>query len=769
MSLIKYAKTYIANQAKYAHLNAFVSRVEPSALLNVPPNPPLATDGEGNADWHNLRGMPVAVKDNICTKDLKTTAASGILKDFTSPYDATVVKLLREEDVVVVGKTNMDEFGMGSHSINSHTGPVKMQRYDGEEASAGGSSGGSALAVASSQCWAALGTDTGGSVRLPAAYTGVVGFKPSYGLLSRWGVIAYANSLDTVGILAKSPRNAERVFEKLNVYDPQDPTSLPPSTRSRLGSNKSVPESLRIGIPLDYNIATLHPVVRNTWMRALRALAEKGHTLHPVRLPATQHALSAYYVLAPAEASSNLAKYDGVRFGSRADGIDGTPESVLFAKTRGQGFGAEVQRRILLGAFSLSAQAIDNYFIQAQKVRRLVQQDFNNVFAKANPLGNEGTTSGGADEKVDVLLCPTAPTLAPALSDVKQQDPLKAYMNDVFTVPASLAGLPAISLPVHITKEEELVLHGDQDIRESAGMQIIGQYGDDKLVLNAAQSLQLALKAIQVTAKPDMTAWGHSSLGKTSARERKKYEENANELGLSMAEAIPIIEARKLQAAKQLTATFYEALGSARLNEAGSFHRQSRQEYIARFIDEEDPLLAEKLLYAKQIEYLKRMEDRREGQERLARRYQREADMFNASEAIKAEDAEPPKANDTGRPANQQHESKPLHPLGSSFYRNGVAIKNWRRATFKGADIDLKRDAGKLYTNSPPPPGLEVKKDVNFWLLKPKEPPPNLPPPPELEVKKDIYVWRLQPKESPSGRRRTKAKKQAGPSIEELQ
>ncbi|EAT90332.2 hypothetical protein SNOG_02120 [Parastagonospora nodorum SN15] len=697
MSLIKYAKTYIANQAKYAHLNAFVSRVEPSALLNVPPNPPLATDGEGNADWHNLRGMPVAVKDNICTKDLKTTAASGILKDFTSPYDATVVKLLREEDVVVVGKTNMDEFGMGSHSINSHTGPVKMQRYDGEEASAGGSSGGSALAVASSQCWAALGTDTGGSVRLPAAYTGVVGFKPSYGLLSRWGVIAYANSLDTVGILAKSPRNAERVFEKLN------------------------------------------------------------------------HALSAYYVLAPAEASSNLAKYDGVRFGSRADGIDGTPESVLFAKTRGQGFGAEVQRRILLGAFSLSAQAIDNYFIQAQKVRRLVQQDFNNVFAKANPLGNEGTTSGGADEKVDVLLCPTAPTLAPALSDVKQQDPLKAYMNDVFTVPASLAGLPAISLPVHITKEEELVLHGDQDIRESAGMQIIGQYGDDKLVLNAAQSLQLALKAIQVTAKPDMTAWGHSSLGKTSARERKKYEENANELGLSMAEAIPIIEARKLQAAKQLTATFYEALGSARLNEAGSFHRQSRQEYIARFIDEEDPLLAEKLLYAKQIEYLKRMEDRREGQERLARRYQREADMFNASEAIKAEDAEPPKANDTGRPANQQHESKPLHPLGSSFYRNGVAIKNWRRATFKGADIDLKRDAGKLYTNSPPPPGLEVKKDVNFWLLKPKEPPPNLPPPPELEVKKDIYVWRLQPKESPSGRRRTKAKKQAGPSIEELQ
>jgi len=770
MSLIKYAKTYIVNQAKYAHLNAFVSRVDPSTLLNVPPYPPLATDGEGNADWHNLRGMPIAVKDNICTKDFKTTAASGILKDFTSPYDATVVKLLREEGVVLVGKTNMDEFGMGSHSINSHSGPVKMQRYEGEEASAGGSSGGSALAVASSQCWAALGTDTGGSVRLPATYTGVVGFKPSYGLLSRWGVIAYANSLDTVGILAKSARNAERVFEKLNVYDPQDPTSLPPSTRSRLGSTESVPESLRIGIPLDYNIATLHPAVRHTWARALRALAEKGHTLHPVRLPATQHALSAYYVLAPAEASSNLAKYDGVRFGSRAEGIDGSPDSVLFAKTRGQGFGAEVQRRILLGAFSLSAQAIDNYFIQAQKVRRLVQQDFNNVFAKANPLSSEGMTSGDAVEKVDVLLCPTAPTFAPALSDVQQQDPLKAYMNDVFTVPASLAGLPAISLPVHITQEEDLALHGDQDIRESAGMQIIGQYGDDKTVLNAARSLELALKAAQVTAKPDMTAWGHSSLGKASIRQRKKYQEEANELGLSMAEAMPIIEAQRLGATKRLAATFYEALGAARLNEAASFHRQSRQEYIARFIDEEDPLLAEKLLFAKQTEFLKRMEARRERLERNAQRSQREVDELTEAstaedaEAPKLEVAEAPKANDTDRPANEHHGSKPLRSLGTSFYRNAVSIKNWRRATFKNEAIDLKRDGGKLYTNLPPPSELELKKDVKFWLLKPKE-----PPPPELEVKKDIYVWRLQPKKSPSGRnlgrKGAKAKQQAIQSI----
>jgi aspartyl-tRNA(Asn)/glutamyl-tRNA(Gln) amidotransferase subunit A len=206
MSLLKHAKQYLANQSKYAHLNAFVSLAEPSKLLS------RATNNDTEIDSHDVRDKPIAIKDNICTRDLKTTASSGILKDFTSPYDATVVKLLQDAGAVVAGKTNMDEFGMGSHSTHSHAGPVKMQRNTGEELSAGGSSGGSALAVASAQCWAALGTDTGGSVRLPAAYTGVVGFKPSYGLLSRWGVIAYANSLDTVGILGKNVRDVDAIF-----------------------------------------------------------------------------------------------------------------------------------------------------------------------------------------------------------------------------------------------------------------------------------------------------------------------------------------------------------------------------------------------------------------------------------------------------------------------------------------------------------------------------------------------------------------------------
>ncbi|CAO2658257.1 Nn.00g059800.m01.CDS01 [Neocucurbitaria sp. VM-36] len=503
MSLFKHAKSYLINQSKYAHLNAFNSLVEPSTLLAHVDF--AKSNNDGNDGPLVVSDKPIAIKDNICTKDLKTTASSGILKDFTSPYDATVVKLLRDAGAVIAGKTNMDEFGMGSHSTHSYHGPVEMRGHGGQTLSAGGSSGGSAVAVASAQCWAALGTDTGGSVRLPAAYTGVVGFKPSYGLLSRWGVIAYANSLDTVGILGTSATEVDAIFDRLNIYDPQDPTSLPPSTRSRLTSSRKASDSIRIGIPLDYNIATLQPIVRKAWIRTLKTLHEHGHTLHPVRLPATQSALSAYYVLAPAEASSNLAKYDGVRYGSRAEGIDGTPDSVLFAKTRGRGFGPEVQRRILLGAFSLSAQAIDNYFIQAQKVRRLVQQDFNKVFAKQNPLLDDIAHAEESGDKVDVLLCPTAPSTAPLLSEVAAQDPVQAYMNDVFTVPASLAGLPAVSVPVPFTPEAQPTGNEENRPFNGVGIQIIGQYGDDKLVLDYAKKLQAVARTSLTRVRSDTT------------------------------------------------------------------------------------------------------------------------------------------------------------------------------------------------------------------------------------------------------------------------
>jgi len=353
----------------------------------------------------------------------------------------------------------------------------------------------------------ALGTDTGGSVRLPAAYTGVIGFKPSYGLLSRWGVIAYANSLDTVGIFGKNVASVKSIFSKVNIHDAQDPTSVPNTTRAKFRTGER-PTSLKIGIPLDYNINTLQPAVRKAWIDQLRHLWNAGHTLHPIRLPTTQQALSAYYVLAPAEASSNLAKYDGVRFGSRAEGIDGTPDSVLFAKTRGQGFGPEVQRRILLGAFSLSAQAIDNYFIQAQKIRRLVQQDFNRVFASPNPLLDAEETVAET-EGVDVIICPTALSTTPSLAEVENQDPVHSYMNDVFTVPASLAGLPAITLPTFTPyKEKSQSSTVPDSFFNTVGLQIIGQYGDDELVLYTAEQMEIFRSTPQPNGRPEITAWG---------------------------------------------------------------------------------------------------------------------------------------------------------------------------------------------------------------------------------------------------------------------
>jgi len=377
---------------------------------------------------------------------------------------------------------------MGSHSQTSFPRPVQSPfSRGGQPLSPGGSSGGSAVAVATGEAWAALGTDTGGSVRLPAAYCGVVGFKPSYGLLSRWGVIQYANSLDTVGVLAGNAEDAGNVFNALNTYDSNDPTSLADSVRQRIASQAPLKSTgLRIGIPQEYNIDELTAPVRDAWKMTLSRLQQAGHTLVPVSLPTTQQALSAYYVLAPAEASSNLAKYDGVRYGQRASGSDAVPnESLpLYARTRGEGFGEEVRRRILLGAYALSSEAIDNYFIQAQKVRRLVQQDFDRVFAAENPLHD--TPEGQANKGVDILLTPTAPSLPPTLADLERQTTVEGYMLDVFTVPASLAGLPALSVPVPIEGLK------DMDVRDvqSVGMQIIGQYGSDQGVLEVGRIIE---------------------------------------------------------------------------------------------------------------------------------------------------------------------------------------------------------------------------------------------------------------------------------------
>lgn len=416
----------------------------------------------------------------------------------------------------------MDEFGMGSYSKNSAFAPV--QHGSGKRAqSVGGSSGGSALAVADNLARFGIGSDTGGSVRLPAAYTGIMGFKPSYGRISRSGLVPYANSLDTVGLMARNVADIISLYKILNKPDTVDPTCLSTNTRIRIeqallgrkhpieeqpiiraiGVNDDDEESLklsamakaktgvlqrdvylpnfyRIGVPDEYNIEEMNPLVRRAWARALSHLSSLGHQLMRISLPTTRQALAAYYVLAPAEASSNLAKYDGVRYGiprSPAEADD--QEGSLYSHYRGQNFGEEVKRRILLGTFSLSAGAMDNYFIQAQKVRRLVQQDFNNVFALKHPLMNNYKQK--LDDGVDFILVPTAPGLPPLMSELEEQSALDSYTNDVFTVPASLAGLPAISIPV--SADENVSRLPDRNI----GLQLIGQYGDDTLLLAFAR------------------------------------------------------------------------------------------------------------------------------------------------------------------------------------------------------------------------------------------------------------------------------------------
>ena len=433
----------------------------------------------------------VALKDNICTVGTPTTCASKILGGFVSPFPATIVNKLQAAGAVIVGKTNLDEFGMGSYSTHSAFGAVQNFQKEGHHVlTAGGSSGGSAVAVGTGECWAALGTDTGGSVRAPASYTGIVGFKPSYGLLSRFGVVPYANSLDTVGILVSDTQSAKEVFDVLKGHDSKDPTSVSLKTLNRLeqSQNTCIREwPLKIGVPLEYNIAEVSDPVRDAWCKAIQTLENQGHSIQTVSLPTTKLALSAYYIIAPAEAASNLAKYDGARYGNTVarELVSG---GVLFASTRNEGLGDEVRRRILLGSYSLSASAIDNYFLKAQKIRRLVQHDFNRAFRQGHPLLEEYDQPH--DHGVDILITPTTPTLPPRLADVIDQPPVETYQNDILTVPASLAGLPAITIPVYLSGGDKA--QGEEDLK-SVGIQLLGQYGSDNLVLETAAILESGL------------------------------------------------------------------------------------------------------------------------------------------------------------------------------------------------------------------------------------------------------------------------------------
>jgi len=410
-----------------------------------------------------LYGMPVAVKDNICTLEFTTTCGSKILEGYRSPYDATVITKLKAAGALIAGKTNCDEFAMGSSTEHSAYGrsihPLDKTRVPG------GSSGGSAALVAAGAVPAALGSETGGSVRQPASFCGVVGIKPTYGRVSRYGLVAFGSSLDQVGALGRSVHDAARVLSVISGRDPKDSTC---EDRDPLRL-PTVPESLQgfvIGLPREYFPPDLDPAVRRACDRAVRLMKEQGAAVREVSLPHTQFAVPTYYVIAPAEASSNLARFDGVRYGPRAEGA--TDVRDLYRRTRGDGFGAEVRRRILVGTYVLSSGYYDAYYRRAQQMRALIAQDFRNAF----------------DRGVDLLFTPTTPTTAFKAGE-KLADPVSMYLSDIFTVTANLAGLPAISVPIGRVKGLPV------------GGQFIGQAFLEDEMLEAAYALERAVPATE--------------------------------------------------------------------------------------------------------------------------------------------------------------------------------------------------------------------------------------------------------------------------------
>uniref|UniRef100_A0A7C2I134 Glutamyl-tRNA(Gln) amidotransferase subunit A n=1 Tax=Ammonifex degensii TaxID=42838 RepID=A0A7C2I134_9THEO len=371
-----------------------------------------------------LAGIPLAVKDNICIRGVETTCASRILKGFIPPYDATVIERLREQRVVFTGKTNMDEFAMGSSTENSgfypSANPWDLARVPG------GSSGGSAAAVAAGEAVLALGSDTGGSIRQPAAFCGVVGLKPTYGLVSRYGLVAFASSLDQIGPIARNVRDCALLLGALAGHDRRDSTSVPQEVPDYTGFLVPEIKGFRIGVPREYTGEGIAPEVRAVFERVVDVLTGLGAVVAETSLPHTRYALPAYYLIAPAEASSNLARYDGVRYGLRVPAEDVV---TMYKKTRSRGFGAEVKRRVMLGTYALSAGYYEAYYLKALKVRTLIRRDFDAAF-----------------EKFDLLLSPTAPTPAFRIGE-KVADPLAMYLSDICTLAVNLAGVPAISVP----------------------------------------------------------------------------------------------------------------------------------------------------------------------------------------------------------------------------------------------------------------------------------------------------------------------------------
>ena len=460
-SALEVAEAFNANVVAAGALNAFIVTTPELAVAAAEATDARRAKGEALG---LMGGVPIGMKDLFATKGVQTTAASHMLEGFIPEYESTVSQKLWDAGAGMLGKLNLDQFAMGSSNETSYFGNVisPWRRQDGGNAALapGGSSGGSSTAVSARLAPAATGTDTGGSIRQPAAFTGICGIKPTYGRCSRWGIVAFASSLDQAGSMARDVRDCAIMLEAMAGFDPKDATSLDMAVPQWEAGLSGDLRGKKVGVPAEYRMDGMDPDVAASWDQGIAWLKDAGAEIVEISLPHTKYALPAYYIIAPAEASSNLARYDGVRYGLR-ELPDGAGLQDMYAATRAAGFGAEVKRRIMIGTYVLSAGFYDAYYTQAQKVRTLISRDFADAFTRC-----------------DVILAPTAPTAAFGLGE-KSDDPLAMYLNDVFAVPASLAGLPAMSVPAGLNREG-LPL----------GLQVIGRPFDEQSVLNAGLAIE---------------------------------------------------------------------------------------------------------------------------------------------------------------------------------------------------------------------------------------------------------------------------------------
>ncbi|KAF0174337.1 MAG: aspartyl-tRNA(Asn)/glutamyl-tRNA (Gln) amidotransferase subunit A [Rhodobacteraceae bacterium] len=456
-------------------LNAYVHKTPEIALEQArAADARLAAARNSGGDAPSLCGIPLGIKDLFCTKGVPSQAASNILKGFKPEYESTVTTKLFGDGAVMLGKLNMDEFAMGSSNESSCYGNVvNPWKVDDRALTPGGSSGGSAAAVAADLCLGATGTDTGGSIRQPAAFTGITGIKPTYGRVSRWGVVAFASSLDQAGPMTKSVRDAAIFLQSMSGHDPKDSTSADLAVPDFEAALTGDIRGKKIGIPREYRMDGMPAEIDALWANGVAMMKDAGAEIVDISLPHTKYALPAYYVIAPAEASSNLARYDGVRYGHRAALAAGDGITEMYEKTRAEGFGPEVQRRIMVGTYVLSAGFYDAYYNRARKVRALIKRDFELAF----------------DAGIDAILTPATPTSAFGLGEMANADPVEMYLNDVFTVTVNLAGLPGVAVPVALDKKGLPM-----------GLQLIGRPWDEAGLLNHAYVLE---RAAGFVSKPD--------------------------------------------------------------------------------------------------------------------------------------------------------------------------------------------------------------------------------------------------------------------------